>query len=304
MSARERPRSAGRAVALSYDGGTGAPVVVASGMGYMAEKIVEVAAESGVPVYEDNSLATMLSQLALGQEIPDSLYRAIVEIYVYFLNFDPADPDKARRQRNSRPDWRKERIDGASVFDSGQGRRGPGPGGAGVPADHGDRAAAPDGGDGSGLPADWGDPVHRPGQLRHQPGTVTMQRGERLVVKPIATLGEDARENLRIQTDFESVMYPITGYWKGQRAVKGHDLSCGGVAFHTPQALRPGEVVQVVLPVTDSPLLLRAKVLRELDAEAPDRLYAARFVDLCLDEEMAIRKAVFEIQVSKPRAKT
>ncbi len=135
-------------------------------------------------------------------------------------------------------------------------------------------------------------------------GTVTMQRGERLVVKPIATLGEDARENLRIQTDFESVMYPITGYWKGQRAVKGHDLSCGGVAFHTPQALRPGEVVQVVLPVTDSPLLLRAKVLRELDAEAPDRLYAARVVDLCLDEEMAIRKAVFEIQVSKPRAKT
>lgn len=101
MSARERPRGAGRAVALSYDGGAGAPVVVASGMGYMAEKIVEVAAESGVPVYEDNSLATMLSQLSLGQEIPDSLYRAIVEIYVYFLNFDPADPDKARRERQA-----------------------------------------------------------------------------------------------------------------------------------------------------------------------------------------------------------
>ena len=101
MSTRERPRSAGRAVALSYDGGSGAPVVVASGMGYMAEKIVEVAAESGVPVYEDNSLATMLSQLSLGQEIPDSLYRAIVEIYVYFLNFDPADPDKAKRERQA-----------------------------------------------------------------------------------------------------------------------------------------------------------------------------------------------------------
>ena len=88
-------------MALSYDGGSGAPVVVASGMGYMAEKIVELAAESGVPVYEDNSLATMLSQLSLGQEIPDSLYRAIVEIYVYFLNFDPADPDKARRERQA-----------------------------------------------------------------------------------------------------------------------------------------------------------------------------------------------------------
>ena len=52
-----------------------------------------------MPVYEDSSLATMLSQLSLGQEIPDSLYRAIVEIYVYFLNFDPNDPDKARRER-------------------------------------------------------------------------------------------------------------------------------------------------------------------------------------------------------------
>ena len=93
--------SGGRAVALRYDEGSGAPVVVASGMGYMAEKIIEVASESGVPVYEDNSLATMLSQLSLGQEIPDSLYRAIVEIYVYFLNFDPNDPDKARRERQA-----------------------------------------------------------------------------------------------------------------------------------------------------------------------------------------------------------
>ena len=101
MSMHERSRPSGRAVALSYDGGAGAPVVVASGMGYMAEKIVEVATESGVPVYEDNSLATMLSQLSLGQEIPDALYRAIVEIYVYFLNFDPADPDKARRERQA-----------------------------------------------------------------------------------------------------------------------------------------------------------------------------------------------------------
>ena len=90
-----------KAVALQYEAGNNAPVIVASGMGYMAEKIVEVAADSGVPIYEDNSLATILTQLKLGQEIPDSLYRAIVEIYVYFLNFDPADPDKARRERQA-----------------------------------------------------------------------------------------------------------------------------------------------------------------------------------------------------------
>ena len=72
-------------------------MVVASGMGYMAEKIVEVAADSGVPIYEDNSLATILTQLKLGQEIPEELYKAIVEIYVYFLHFDPNAPEKSGR---------------------------------------------------------------------------------------------------------------------------------------------------------------------------------------------------------------
>ena len=99
MSRYSNMPPAGRAVALRYDGGASAPIVVASGMGYLAEKIVEVAADNGVPVYEDNSLATMLSQLQLGEQIPDSLYQAIVQIYVYFLNFDPNDPDKARRER-------------------------------------------------------------------------------------------------------------------------------------------------------------------------------------------------------------
>lgn len=77
-----------KAVALSYDEDkSAAPVIVASGSGYMAEKIVETARESGVPVYEDNSLATVLTQLELGSEIPEQLYQAIVDIYVYFLKF-------------------------------------------------------------------------------------------------------------------------------------------------------------------------------------------------------------------------
>lgn len=97
MSQSDPPRTPARkAVALQYENGTPAPIVVASGMGYMAEKIVEVASENGVPVYEDTSLATMLSQLQLGQEIPESLYRFIVDIYVYFLHFDPSDPHTPR----------------------------------------------------------------------------------------------------------------------------------------------------------------------------------------------------------------
>ena len=91
-----------KAVALKYDPQkNGAPVVVASGMGYLAERITETAMEAGVPVYEDDSLATILTQLKLGASIPVELYQAIVEIYVYFLNFDPSDPDKARRERQA-----------------------------------------------------------------------------------------------------------------------------------------------------------------------------------------------------------
>lgn len=76
-----------RAAALKYESTTKAPIVVASGSGYTAEKILEIAQDNQVPVYQDNSLATLLSQLKAGTEIPAELYQAIVEIYVYFLQF-------------------------------------------------------------------------------------------------------------------------------------------------------------------------------------------------------------------------
>ena len=94
---KNRRGAAEMAVALQYGAGDTAPVVVASGMGYMAEKIVETAADAGVPIYEDNSLATALAQLKLGQEIPEELYQAIVEIYLYFLNFDPDERGQAAK---------------------------------------------------------------------------------------------------------------------------------------------------------------------------------------------------------------
>lgn len=78
-----------KAVALKYDNDQIAPMIVASGMGHMAEQIVEIASDNNVPVYEDTSLATVLSRLELGAEVPEELYKAIVDIYVYFLKFSP-----------------------------------------------------------------------------------------------------------------------------------------------------------------------------------------------------------------------
>ena len=104
MSKSETPTAgpAKRAAALQYRPGDGAPVIVAAGMGHLAEKMVEVAVDSGVPVYEDTSLATVLTQMELGREIPEELYQAVVDIYLYFLNFDPNDPEKFHRSLQER----------------------------------------------------------------------------------------------------------------------------------------------------------------------------------------------------------
>lgn len=94
-----------KAVALKYNPDkNGAPVIVASGMGYLAEKITETAMEAGVPVYEDDSLATLLTQLKLGAEIPRELYQAIIDIYIYFIGYVPGQEAQAESEPAQEPE--------------------------------------------------------------------------------------------------------------------------------------------------------------------------------------------------------
>lgn len=78
-----------KAAALKYSelSPDSAPVVVASGLGRTAMQIVNIAEENNVPVFRDDSLAALLAQLNSGTKIPPELYKAVVDIYVYFLNF-------------------------------------------------------------------------------------------------------------------------------------------------------------------------------------------------------------------------
>ena len=93
-----------RAVALQYSPDKDqAPVVVASGMGYMAERITEAAVKAGVPVYEDNSLASLLGQLKLGASIPEELYQAIVDIYIYFLGYNREGLEEKKEAKTDAP---------------------------------------------------------------------------------------------------------------------------------------------------------------------------------------------------------
>ncbi len=74
------------AVALKYNTEKDyAPVVVASGHGAVADRIIEVADLNGVPVFRDDSAAAVLTMLNVGQAIPPSLYEVIAGIYVEIL---------------------------------------------------------------------------------------------------------------------------------------------------------------------------------------------------------------------------
>jgi len=69
------------ACALKYEGTEDdAPVVVASGQGDLAKRIVEAAHAYGVPVLRDVPLARALVELEIGDEIPEALYEAVAEI--------------------------------------------------------------------------------------------------------------------------------------------------------------------------------------------------------------------------------
>lgn len=76
------------AVALSYEAGDNAPRILAAGKGELAEKIIEKAKESDVPLYKDNKLADTLSKLKIGDSIPPELYEVVAEILVFVDDMD------------------------------------------------------------------------------------------------------------------------------------------------------------------------------------------------------------------------
>lgn len=73
-----------RAVALQYTAPE-APKVVASGVGKLAEAIIEAAGEHGVFIKEDPLLAEALGAVELDEEIPVELYSAVAEVIGFVL---------------------------------------------------------------------------------------------------------------------------------------------------------------------------------------------------------------------------
>gem|GEM_PF-395048 len=84
-----------RAAALSYDPAENdAPVLAAFGEGYLAQKIVSIARESGIPVLPDPSLASMLSKISVGDEISPELYEAVAKVLIFVSEMDRSYAEK------------------------------------------------------------------------------------------------------------------------------------------------------------------------------------------------------------------
>ena len=78
------------AVALEWSG-TGAPRVTAKGRGEVADRILEIAVQNGIPQRHERELVELLLLVDLDREIPPALYVAVAEViaFAYSLSGRP-----------------------------------------------------------------------------------------------------------------------------------------------------------------------------------------------------------------------
>ena len=77
-----------KAAALKYEENLVAPIVTASGMGYIADKIIEKAEENNVPIVYNKELSDLLCNVDIGENIPSDLYEAVAHIIAYVTDLD------------------------------------------------------------------------------------------------------------------------------------------------------------------------------------------------------------------------
>lgn len=73
-----------KTVALKYDIlKDSAPKITAKGKGETASNIIKIAKENNIPIKKDEDLVELLSQINIDKEIPDSMYKAVAEIFSF-----------------------------------------------------------------------------------------------------------------------------------------------------------------------------------------------------------------------------
>ncbi|TDR56139.1 flagellar biosynthesis protein [Halomonas ventosae] len=76
------------AVALSYREGNTAPRVVAKGYGELAERIIEAAKQHDIFIHDSPELVSLLMQVRLDEQIPETLYQVVAELLAWVIDID------------------------------------------------------------------------------------------------------------------------------------------------------------------------------------------------------------------------
>ena len=111
-----------------------------------------------------------------------------------------------------------------------------------------------------------------------------------------SAMTEQQRRNFRVPVQMDSFVYPADKSWSGRRKIQTIDVSCGGIAFYADPGLKPGDIVEVVLPMTVNPLIVQVELLRKEQTEGEYARYAAKFIALGPEADQMIGEAVFQIQ--------
>lgn len=99
LSAEAAPKER-TAIALRYDIEKDAvPLVLAVGKGNIADYILKVAEEYGIPLYEDKGLAGILSKLEIESEIPPELYVLVAEILAFIFKLESKASKRAKFEK-------------------------------------------------------------------------------------------------------------------------------------------------------------------------------------------------------------
>lgn len=86
---RKQRKGIPAAVALGYDPQRDvAPHVLAAGRGELAEAILALAEQHGVPIHTDSGLAEALVRLRIGENIPPELYAAVAEVLAFLWTLE------------------------------------------------------------------------------------------------------------------------------------------------------------------------------------------------------------------------
>ncbi len=86
-----------KAVALFYDG-KNSPTVSAKGTGAVADNIIAIAEQHGVPLCDNSALVELLVTLELGDEIPEILYLAVAYIIAFAYQLEGKEPEAWSRR--------------------------------------------------------------------------------------------------------------------------------------------------------------------------------------------------------------